>query len=40
MTYVAMRFLSTILGVATVHIYLTLRGLDYRATTALLASPF
>lgn len=39
--YVAMRFLPAILGVATVPIaYLTLRGLDCRATTALLASLF
>lgn len=39
--YLAMRFLPAILGVATVPLsYLTLRGLDCRATTALLASLF
>ncbi|PFH47237.1 glycosyltransferase family 39 protein [Amanita thiersii Skay4041] len=39
--YVAMRLLPAILGVATVPLsYLTLRGLDCRATTALLASLF
>ncbi|KAH9927864.1 mannosyltransferase 1 [Amylocystis lapponica] len=39
--YVAMRMVPAILGVATVPIsYLTLRGLDCRATTALLASLF
>ncbi|KAK2459324.1 hypothetical protein APHAL10511_008679 [Amanita phalloides] len=39
--YVAMRFLPAILGVATIPLaYLTLRGLECRATTALLASLF
>lgn len=39
--YVAMRMLPAILGVATIPIsYLTLRALDCRATTALLASLF
>ncbi|KAF8627686.1 hypothetical protein AX15_004295 [Amanita polypyramis BW_CC] len=39
--YVAMRFLPAILGVTTVPLaYLTLRGLDCRVTTALLASLF
>ncbi|KAH9963295.1 glycosyltransferase family 39 protein [Russula dissimulans] len=39
--YVAMRFLTATLGIATVPLaYLTLRGLDCRATTSLLASLF
>jgi dolichyl-phosphate-mannose-protein mannosyltransferase len=39
--YVAMRMVPATLGVATVPVaYLTLRGLDCRATTALLASLF
>ncbi|KAG2014255.1 mannosyltransferase 1 [Coprinopsis cinerea AmutBmut pab1-1] len=39
--YVAMRMLPATLGVATIPLaYLTLRGLDCRATTALLASLF
>jgi dolichyl-phosphate-mannose-protein mannosyltransferase len=39
--YVAMRMVPALMGVATVPLsYLTLRGLDCRATTALLASLF
>ncbi|KAJ7721344.1 glycosyltransferase family 39 protein [Mycena maculata] len=39
--YVAMRLVPALLGVATIPLsYLTLRGLDCRATTALLASLF
>lgn len=39
--YVAMRLVPAILGIATIPLsYLTLRGLDCRATTALLASLF
>ncbi|KAJ7476966.1 glycosyltransferase family 39 protein [Mycena galericulata] len=39
--YVAMRLVPALLGIATIPVsYLTLRGLDCRATTALLASLF